>query len=137
MTQTGETRQGGMAVGSRSREEPGVIECARRVPENSVLVDDRRDRLAGIVNVFDACCDARRRAEAWLAASEERTPSGPATGTTINDARALAADSAFLAMLKARLELAINRHKRLMRGANAERRRRPGAASWTKPTCGW
>ena len=94
----------------------GAIEGARRLLRDPAVPDVRRDRIAAIVDAFDARSEARQQAETWLAAWEEREPSDAAAAeAAIDYARALVSDPALPSTLKSRLTLAIDRHERLTR----------------------
>ncbi len=97
------------------RRAAGAVEGARQILDDPALEQDRRERIATTVAAFDARIRARRLAETWLAAWDERNPSDAAA---IGDARGLAADPALPAALKSRLALAIDRHERLAQAAS-------------------
>ena len=98
----------------------GAIERARRFQADPTLGQDRRERIAATVAAFDARREARRLAETWLVAWDERNPSDAAAAEAmIGDARALAANPALPATLKPRLDLAVARHKRPARTASS------------------
>ena len=95
---------------------PEAIESARRMLDDPALGQGRRDPIAGLVDAFDARAEARRRAETWLAAWDERNSSDMVSAqAAIDDARTLIADPALPATLKSRLDLAVARHERLTR----------------------
>ena len=88
----------------------GAVENARRILREPDLPEPHRERIAGVVDAFEARAEARRKAETWLAAWDEHGPSG---GVAIEDARRLLADPALPEALQSRLALAIDRHDRL------------------------
>ncbi len=97
---------------------PAAVERARLILEDPALGQDRRDRIAGIVDAFNARKQARQRAETWLDAWEGRQSSNAAAvEAMIGDARGLVADPALSETLKSRITLAIDRHERLTQTA--------------------
>ena len=97
----------------------GAIESARRILDDPALGQDRRGRIVGIVDAYDARNRARRLADTWLATWDARRPSDATVAEAmIGEARGLAADPALPAALKSRLDLAIARHERLAQAAS-------------------
>ncbi|MCY4609098.1 MAG: hypothetical protein OXD40_10950, partial [bacterium] len=106
----------------------GAIDRARRILEDPALPESHRERISGVIEAFEARSEARRQAEMWLAAWEERKPSDTVGAEAmIGDARRLVADSALPSTWKSRLDLAIARHDRLVEVAS------PSAAETTAP----
>ncbi len=106
----------------------GAIARARRILEDPALPESHRERISGVVEACEARGEARRQAQAWLAAWEERKPSDTVGAEVmIDDARRLVADPALPSTLKSRLDLAIARHDRLVQVAS------PSAAETTPP----
>ena len=109
----------GGPVGPRSRcLRPGPLKgrggsCGTRPCRHA-----HRDRISAVVDAFDTRSEARRQAETWLAAWDERRPSDAAAAeAAIDDARALVSDPALPSTLRSRLTLAIERHERLTQGS--------------------
>ena len=95
-----------------------AIEGARRLLKDTALGQAHQDRISAVVDAFEARSEARRQAETWLAAWDDRRPSdAAAVKAAIDDARALVADPALPSTLRSRLTLAIDRHERLTQGS--------------------